>query len=270
MNRRVPHSITRLAMAAVLLALAVSCSRQKAPTPAELQARFRALVDTLDTTTPGRSVEQLDAFLREAAKYEIADSVQMEMEKYRAATRGRYHQARSLAREGEFDAAESMLQDLALLPDTDDGQSARHHLEFEFYIEKARWLLVRQRFDEAEAVARELLTRDLNRFQADEAEKILDYTGHAGAATQMVSRQQARDACTQLIILLANLYINDGGYPAALSIGDLERLDPYASRFLVNSLSSIDEYSATTDHYSLVAVSKGGQRFRIVDGELKD
>jgi hypothetical protein len=253
-----------------LAALSSGCAREKAPTPPDVEARFRALLDTLDTDSPGVSAQRLGAFLEEAGRYQIADSVQMEMDSFRAATEGRYHEARALAREGEFDRAEHILEDLARLPDTPDGESAANHLKFDFYLEKARWLLVRQRFQESEAVARELLTRDLNRFQVDEVEKILDYGGHVDAALEMSSRQKARNACQQLVVLLANVYVNDGQYPSTLSVADLERLDAYGAPTISSSLASIEDYRATTDHYTLVAVSKGGHRFRIADGLIED
>jgi hypothetical protein len=255
---------------AALAGLVCGCDREKAPTTPEVQARYHALLDTLDADAPGAAVNYLGIFLREAAKYQVADSVQIEMNRFRAATEGRYHEARSLAREGEFDRAERMLEDLARLPDTPDGESAINHLKFQFYIEQAKWLLIHQRFAESKVVAQELLKRDLNRFQVDEVEQILDYTGHANSALEMTSLQDARNACRQLIVLLANVYINDGSYPTTLSISDLDRLDPYGSRSIASKLSSIEDYHASQDNYSLVAVGKGGQRFRIVDGQLEE
>ena len=262
--------IISLAVAAAFGGLAFGCSREKAPTPPDVAARFHAMLDTLSVDRPGASAERLGSFLEEANRYQIADSVQIELNRFRSASAGRYHEARALARDGEFDRAERMLQDLARLPDTPDGESALNHLKFEFYIEQARWLLVHQRFKESKAVAQELLSRDLNRFQVDEVEKILDYTGHADSALEMTSRQADRDACRQLIVLLANLYINDGSYPSTLSISDLDRLDPYGSKFIVNHLAAIENYRASQDNYSLVAVGKSGQRLRIVDGQLED
>lgn len=265
-NRR----IVLMALIAALTGFACGCTRAKQPTPPDVQAGFHALLDTLSVDTPGESAELLSTFLKSAQKYEIADSAQVELNLVRAETTGRYLKARELARDGEFDRAEHMLQDLARAPGMPDGQSARTHLEFEFYIEKAKSLLVRQRFEEARAVAQELLTRDLSRFQIDEVEKILDYAGHVDAAMEMVSIQDARNACRQLIVLLANVFVNEGTYPPSLSLADMDRLEPYGTKSITRTLASIDDYKVWQDHYSLVAVSKGGQRFRIVDGQLED
>lgn len=253
-----------------LVLTGTGCAQEKTATPGEVQARFHALLDTLDTNSPGESVQSLEAFRREYKQYEIADSARLEMERFQSATDGRYHEARELARRGEFDGAEYILKDLARVPDTEDGASAARHLEFEFYFEKSKWLLVRQRFDESEAVARELLSRDLNRFQHDQVEQILDHVGNVDAAIGQSERAQTEAACRQLIVFLANLYVNDGRYPESLSLSDLENLDPYTSKSIRSALASIDDYEASQDNYSLVAVGTQGQRFRIVDGEIKN
>ncbi len=257
-------------IALLFAAGAIACSAHKDPTPREVSSRYHALLDSLDADSPGASVSTLEAFAGEYAHYQIADSARLEMKRLRAESEGRYHEARELARDGEFDLAERMLEDLARIPETDDGASAVRHLEFEFYIEKARWLLVRQRFEESEAVARVLLMRDLTRFQRDQAEQILDYTGNAGAAMGMSNRAKTESACRQLIVFLANVYVNDGRYPESLSLPDLERLDPYTSKSITSTLASIDDYHATQDNYSLVAVGKDGHRFKVVDGNIEE
>jgi len=259
-------TLTILACAVTLLC---GCEKEKAATPRDVSANFHALLDSLDAESPGQSAELLEAFAREHASYQIADSARLEMKRLEVASEGRYHEARELARDGQFDRAEHMLRDLALSTDTEDGVSAARHLEFEFYFEKAKWLLIRQRFEESEAVARELLTHDLNRFQRDQVEQILDHAAHIDAAVEMTEHSQADGACRQLVVFLANLYVNEGQYPNTLSLSELERLDPYSSRSIVEALESIEDYQATRDNYSLVAVSKRGERFRIVDGKIE-
>jgi hypothetical protein len=259
-----------VALAIGVMWLSAACEQRKAATPPELQTRFEMLRDSLSAETPGASVARLTVLLADAKRYQLADSVHAEINVHMSAVEGRYHAARELARDGKFEEAEVILSDLALLPDTDDGKSSRQHLEVDFYMEKARWLLVRQRFDEVKVVASDLLKRDLTRFQRDEVERLLDYTGHGNAAMEMVSRQQARDACKQLIIFVANIYVNDGYYPASLSIADLKERDPYSSQFIVSALSSIENYSASQDHYRLTAVSKSSERFLVVDGNIQE
>jgi len=253
-------------MTAFLLA---SCTEKQEPTPQDVSARFHAMLDTLDVNRPGTALLTLESFMNENPGYTVGDSVEQEILEWRGAIQGRYHQARELAREGEFDRAERMLKDLALLPQTEDGTSAAQHLEFEFYFEKAKWLMVRQRFEESEAVARELLSHDLNRFQRDQVEQILDHAANVNGAVGMVNRSRAEGACRQLIVLMANLYANEGQYPASMSLPDLQRLDPYSWRSIANELSAIEDYQATQDNYSLVAVGKNGERFRIANGTLE-
>ena len=61
---------------------------------------------------------------------------------------------------------------------------------------------------------------------------------------RMVNQSRAVGACRQLIVLMANLYVNEGQYPASMSLGDLERLDPYYWRSIANELSAIEDYHA--------------------------
>ena len=256
-------------VAALALVGILGCS-EKSPTPQDVATRYHALVDSLDADEPGAAVQSLEGFLDQNKNYDIADSVEYQIAVHRGEMQGRYHEARELARDGEFDQAEEILQDLALAPDTEDGASAKQHLEFEFYIEKAKWLLVRQRFDESEAVARELLTHDLSRFQRDQVEQVLDFVSNVDGAVAMGEQAKAQAACRQLIVFMANLFVNEGHYPESLSLSDLERLDPYASRTITNELESIEDYRTWEDKYSLVAVSKQGQRFKIVNGTIED
>ena len=247
-----------------------SCAQKHAPTPHDVSARYHAMLDTLDVEQPGASLLALEGFRDANQNYTVADTVEQDILDWRGTIQGRYHQARELSRAGEFDRAERMLQDLALLPQTEDGSSAVQHLEFEFYFEKAKSLMIRQRFEESEAVARELLTRDLSRFQRDQVEQILDHTANIGVAEGMVGKSRTEGACRPLIVLMANLYVNEGQYPVSMSLGDLERLDPYYWRSIANELSAIEDYHATQDTYSLVAIGKNGERFRIVNGTLEN
>jgi len=253
-----------------LLAAAHGCAQKKEPTPHFVSAEFHALLDSLDINSPGASTQSLESFLDLYHRYEIADSARLEMSRFQSAIDGRYHRARELARDGDFERAEHMLEDLAQVPDTDDGTSARRHLEYDLYYEKAKWLLYRQRFEESEQVARNLLTRDLNRFQSDQVEQILDHVSNVDAAIGMSERASAEGACRQLVVFLANLYINEGRYPDSLTLSELKRLDPHSSRTIIDELASIEDYRATQDNYSLVAVGKRGERFRIVDGKIEE
>ncbi|HEX6789701.1 MAG TPA: hypothetical protein VF247_00195 [Candidatus Krumholzibacteria bacterium] len=245
-----------------------ACQSSNVPTPPDILARYHALTDTLSFDTPGESVALLESFLSDNRRYQIADSAAQKIVVYRGATHGLYHLARELARDGEFDRAEQMLQDLALV-DTEDGKSARTHLQYEFYIEKAKWLLVRQRFEEARGVGEWLITQDLNRFQRDEAEKILDYTGHIDAAMSMVESQNVVNACKQLIVLFASNYADNGYYPSSFSLADLEKFDAYTARSIARNINRVESYTATQDHYTLVALGRDGRRYTIEDGELK-
>lgn len=263
------QGLRRVAGACLVACALCACERELRPTPSSVVDRYHALVDSLDDDRPGTSAAELTKFLDEADRYQIADSVRIQIRHFELLSYGLYHEARALARDGEFDRAEEMLRDIAKL-DTEDGKSAREHLDFEFYMEKARWLMVRQRIDEATAVARDLLERDINRFQRDQAEKILDYTGNVGAAMEMAKGTEEQSACKQLIVFMATIYVNDGVYPGTFSLEDLQKMDPYNAQAMARLFSSFEEYHASQDHYSLVAVTKTGHRYKIVDGNIQN
>jgi len=241
------------------------------PTPPEVAQQFSTLLDSLDEDRPGASAASLGSFLQQNIGYEIADTVKIEIEYYRSLTEGRYHEAREMARQGLFDRAERILVDLARLPDTPDGESAREHLEFDFYFGRAQWLWLRQRFSESAAVAKSLLERDLTSHQMDQVETMLDNVGHVDAALAHAERANAEAACRQLIVMLAQEYIEKGQYPARLSLADVERWDVYFARSIRRGLDAIESYRMANDSYSFLAVSSGGRhRIRVVDGEIQN
>lgn len=255
----------------VALSVAVTGCSTPRPTPPEVHAAYRALLDSLDHDRPAASATRLTDFMKANSRYQIATEIESEIDRLRTLAEGRYHEARELARKGDFDRAEAMLEDLAIhLPETSDGESAKGHLAFDFYLGKAQWLMVRQRWEESRAVARPLLERDLTPAQQDQVEAILDAAGHADAALSQAERLEARAACRQLVILLETRYVEEGQYPSRFSLADVKEWDPYGSRSVLRALSAIEGYRRTDRGYSFVAVSNRTQhRIRVVDGAIE-
>lgn len=255
----------------VLLVAVVGCSTSQL-TPPEVDAEFEALLETVDLGAPGESIAQLTEFRSRNEEYDIVAEVDIEIDRLLSVADGRYSEARELAREGEFERAEAMLQDLAThVPETSAGESAREHLAFDFRFGQAQWLMVRQRWDESAAVARPLLDRELTRAQRDEVEALLDNAGHVGAAYSQATRTQARVACRHIVILLQMMYAEEGRYPAQLSLADVEEWDPMGSRSVLRSLSAIEDYASSNDGYSFTAVgAENGHRIRVVDGVIAE
>jgi hypothetical protein len=262
----------RFLMVLIVLSILTGCSGDKTPTPPTVTAHFHALLDSLDEAPPGAAVARLESFSRAHLDYEIADSVQAEIVQVRVAAKGRYHEARELARRGEFDQAELILLDLAQhLSDTRDGESARRDLEFDFFFGKAQWHLIRQQHEECEAVASKLLEFDLTSYQASQVEMLLDRAGDVDAAFSQVERANARSACRHLTIMLVQQYVDEGRYPSSLSIADIASWGPQESEFILRSLSSIEDYETFENSYSFTGVSsKGHHRVRVVDGQVMD
>jgi hypothetical protein len=202
---------------------------------------------------------------------DVVSEVKNEIEDLRSLADGRYHAARELAREGDFDRAEGMLKDLAThFPEKPDGESAKQHLAFDFYYGKAQWLMVRQRWKESGEVARLLLGRDLTRAQQEKVEAILDGASQVGAAYSQATRAQALAACHHLVMLLQMMLAEEGRLPAQLSLSDVKEWDPAGSRSILRALSAIESYVQKDGRYSFTAVSASKEhRIRVVDGVIE-
>jgi hypothetical protein len=242
------------------------------PAPPEVASELVRILDSASEQLPGAAVTMFEAFLAEHHGFETDRLARTEIDHYRSLAIGRYRQARELAREGHFTAAEAILVDVAThLPDTPDGKSALEHLQYEFYINQAQHYLVRQRFAEAEEVARSLRERELTPTQAETVEQILDSVGHVGAALGQVEKQSTMSACRQLMVMLAQQYVEEGTYPSELSMETIASWDDMMSRSIRRSISSIENYRASDNLYSFTVVSSSGnQRIKVVDCEILD
>ena len=89
-------------------------AKSRRPAPLEIVVACHELLDDLDAERPGWSAHRLEEFLAENGFYDVTDTIASEIDYYRSLTMGRYHEARELAREGRFDDAQPMLEDLAL------------------------------------------------------------------------------------------------------------------------------------------------------------
>jgi hypothetical protein len=260
----------------LLIPLAVlfvcGCSNEKSQTPPQDTARFYALLDSLRGTLPGYAATRLEVLLREYDDYQIADTVQTEIDRFRATAGEQYQKARELARQGEFDRAERILNDLATnLADTPEGDTAKRHLEFEFYFGKAKWLLYQQRFAECEEVSRDLLERDLTLYQVDQVQAILDNLAQVDVAVSMSERAETQNAVRHLSMLLTQKFVEDGQYPTRLTIREIERWGPHNSEYVLRGLSAIEDYRSSGDTFSFTGVSKSGRfRVRVIDGRVQD
>lgn len=186
-----------------------------------------------------------------------------------ASGRERYGEARELARQGRFDRAEGILEDVAA-SDTPWGRKAKEHLAFDFHYEKMQWLMVHRRFDECAETGRMLLKRNLAPAQTDRVEAILDRVGQFDDALSGAERAAALGACRHVTICLARSFAEDDRYPDRLSISDFGERGIYSDHSVLMGLSAIEDYRSTVRSYSFVAVSsKGRHRIQVVDGVIR-
>lgn len=258
----------------ILMAFAACTQRDSEPrtqapvtAPPEVRSQLAGLMENQDDDHPGATVVALRQFLSDNPGYTIADTVEQAIGELEESSVQRFRDARDLAREGQFQRAQEMLEDLALMPNTPGGQSAGAHLEFDFYYGRAQWLLYRQRFSECRQVALALRKRDLSPVRANQVEALLDQLGHVDAAMGQTEKAQAMAACRQLSIYLSQLFVEQGSYPARFSLDDTHDWDPGISR----SLSAIEDYRPARNSFSFVGVSSSGAyRVSVVDGVVQN
>ena len=260
----------RLLGFAALMAAFVGCS-EPLPTPPSVDAEYRALLQSVDEELPGRSVKQLTDFMIANREFDIITEVEREIGRLRELAEGQYRIARDLARAGDFDRAEEILEDLAVhFPKAEVGESAGEHLAFDFYYGKAQALAALERWEEVEEVARALLDRDLTAAQEKRIQATLDAVSTVGAAYSRANRAQAMIDTRLIVIYLEMTYAEEGQYPSRLSLSDVAEWDPVGSRSMLRTLSAIEDYAHDEASYSFTAVSADEQhRVRVVDGVIE-
>lgn len=254
---------------AILCAALMGCSKE--PTPPEVTAELEDLLEKADTERPGATVERLKDFRLIYQQYDVVDRVDDEIDRLRDLVKGRYHEAREIAREGDFDRAEAILLDLsAHFPETQDGRSAEDHLAYDFYRGKAQWLMAHQRWEDAGKAVEPLVDRDLTPSQRKEVESILDSAQFAGTTRRQATLTQLRVASMHIVRYLSQTYAELGRYPSQLTRSDVEEWDPMGSRSELRELSSIESYLATEQGYEFTAVGAQGQSIHVVDGVIEE
>jgi hypothetical protein len=249
---------------------ALAACQSRAATPADVQAAYSNLVASLDTGAPGVSVLRLEEFGRRHARYEIAGQVEEDVAAWRARLQPAYLRARDLARQGEFEAAESVLKDLALVTDAPAGRQSREFLAFEFHKLKASRLLLTGDTDGAAAAARQLLGGEAGEDQVAAAQQLLDATSIAELGARMNRTTALQSAARALHVAVVSSYADNGQYPDRLSLDD-----PVLSTLLdtgsLRVIERLDDYRATHDTFSVIVVAKGsGQRLRVTHRGIED
>jgi hypothetical protein len=255
----------------VLPALTVLPACQfRTATPADVQAAYADLVASLDADAPGMSLLRLEEFGRRHARYEIAGRVEKDVATWRARLQPAYLRARDLARQGQFDAAESMLKDLALVADAPAGRQSSEFLALEFHKMKASRLLLTGDPEGAALAARRLLGGDVGAEQMGAAQQLLDAAAMAELAGRMTRTTALQSAAKALQLAVVSAYVDNGHYPERLSLDDptLASLHDTGSLRVIEQL---EDYQATADTFSVIVVAKGsGQRLRVTHRGIED
>jgi hypothetical protein len=242
----------------ILLLMLMSCTGSK-ETPPEVIESYRLLKSELDEDAIGESIKKLEDFRKDNSQYKISWIIEEDMAGLKENVDGRFHMARELARGGDLERSEKMINDLAnYLPDTKEGELAEEYLQFEFHQFKATRLMMDERFDEAEHVIIELLKKDLTEQQTIHAENLLDGINTAIHGRSRAESQKMKAACHKLYTLLRMHEARRGEYPNSLTLASFSLGDKSDQQFIKNNLSSIDRYKVTREGFSFVAIGRDG------------
>ncbi len=257
----------RLVSCLLACALAAgACEARRSATPEERTSQA-ALNASLEQERPGLSLLRLQDFARRHADSSIAADTEQEMQRWRDLLRPAYLRARDLARRGEFDEAQAVLSDLALVPEEPEGRLAREFLAFEFHKLKASRLLVTGDTAGAGQAARALLAQPLGDQEMHAAQQLADVAALAELGARMTRTSAFQSAARTLQVFLHGFYADNGAYPERLSL-DLPELSQMRDAGALRAIAAIESYAATTDTFSLIVVGHGGERLRLTQTGL--
>jgi len=265
-----PHPLSVMALACLLFGCATKPPALPAP-PTDVLSAYQQLKSSLDPDCPGASIQKLEDFQKQNAKYDLAATVSADVAQLKAAVKDRFSTARDAVRQGQAERAEKIMKDLAQhFPDTDEGRMAQRFLRFDFHLVKANRLMMDRRVDEAEQAVRQVLKADLTAEEREQAERMLDGISHTQLALAMSNAARVQNVCRMLQVLLKVHHAEQGKYPPTLSLADLKLGDSSSQAQVREALSAIEDYKAAGAQFSFVAVGKDGKtRFRVTDAEVK-
>lgn len=253
-----------------LCATAPTGCQRRAETPPDVAQAYAELTKSLDSGAPGASFVKIAEFGRVNSGYAIADTVDRDLQTWRGRLDAAYLSGRDLVREQRFDEAEAVLTDLARVPNEKSGKLAKEFLAFEFPQMKATRLLQQGDTDGAQRVLRELTKHDLTADQMTAAQRNLDATSTVGFAATMVRTTAMKSAAHVVQVFLYSSYVDNGRYPATISL-DSPELASLRSSGTLDVVGSIDDYRATTDTFSLILTGKDPrQRIRITHEGIQE
>jgi hypothetical protein len=260
-----------LILGGILLACLSACVPRET-TPPEVEQAYRELKDTLDPDLPGASIRRLEEFREQNAKYAIAPEVRREIRLLQNGAEKAYLKARDLAREGDFERAAAMLEDLAgNLPESKPGKQSKEFLDFEFDYLKATRLTMQGRPQEAGALMKEVLKRPLTEVQMVAALRLLDGVSTAGQALDMARLQSLKASGRSLQVLLRSLFAENDRYPARLTLDSPEIAYLGEGGAFRDIVGAIEGYAASGEKFSFILVGKDPRyKVRVTHERIED
>ncbi len=257
-------------IAAVLVLLGLAACRGRTEAPPEVALAYRTLVASLDEKAPGTSFVRLRDFAHQNERYAVSTEALAALGPWRRKMEAAYRRSRDLAREGRFDEAEAILNDLASVTGEGAGRLAGEFLAYDFHRLKASRLLVKGDVAGAEVAAKELREMPLTEAQMAETERLLDSTALVDAGVRMTRTTALQSAARSIHVLLHSTYADEGQYPATLTL-DSPALASLRDVGLLRSVTAIEGYTATPDTFSFVLVGQDpSQRIRVTQSGMED
>jgi hypothetical protein len=243
------------------------CFRKR--TPPETTAAYAELKSSVDPDAPGVACELMRQFGQENRAYKVAAVAAQDIAQIESQAKERYRTARELARQGEFDRVEKMLDDLAtFFQQTSSGREAREFLRFEYPVLKYNQLILRREVDAAQEVLQELRKHELSEEEMAIVERMLDGTSVASGALAQSRMAVLLSTCRSIQVALKMYLAEHERYPEALTLESLPSLGlDYAGR----RLSAIRDYTTSGMSFSFTAVGTDGtSRALVTQDEIKE
>jgi hypothetical protein len=221
----------------------------KKPTPSHVQEAYDELLANVDNDRPGHTIQEFTAFKKRYKGFDITNLVSMKIDDFNNRIADNYAQACLLARDGEFDRADVILQDLAkYFPSLPTGKKAKQYLRFDFRMKHANHHMERKKV----ALAREILTvMRVQRLKPYELQQV------NRAFELMVEGylDHFQTGCKTLYLSLLGYHRKYGTFPKNLDLESLVWVALKDKNRITDAISTIRDYQADKNHFSLVAVS---------------
>ena len=231
--------------------LLVSCSKRQ--TPDYVLEAYAELKAELDPDTVGDNMAKLEAFKKKYSLYAITVVVDEEILQWNDKAKLQVKRAKNLARKGDLDRAQRILEDLAqTMPSTNTGKEAQQYLAFKIPMFRINQFMSEGQLYDAEATLLELREQVLTPHQTRQVETMLDNVS-------LAKKNQFRVACQSLYAEMRTFQAKNREYPGHISINTFRYDNATIRDRIEKNILRVEDYRRDGGEFRLVAVAKDGK-----------